>query len=233
MNSRTEIPTGSGKMRVMLRDRVLDRLANPYSPASLGARARRRRFDDLVARFPDFEDMHIVDLGGTTQSWLSAPVRPRRVTVVDIHDWALENPEPWMEVVQGDACDASTVSGTFDLVFSNSVIEHVGGPRCRRGFAQTVHVLSQHHWIQTPYRYFPLEPHFLVVGFQFLPLAARVALSKRWWLAPRRRRTDTDHVEFVSDHELLTVTEMRALFPQSELVRERSLGLVKSLVAVR
>ncbi len=35
-------------------------------------------------------------------------------------------------------------------------------------------------WVQTPYRYFPIEPHWIFPGFQFLPLSARTEISRRW-----------------------------------------------------
>ena len=38
--------------------------------------------------------------------------------------------------------------------------------------------LAQLHWVQTPYRYFPVEPHFLFPGFQFLPLTVRAVLMR-------------------------------------------------------
>ena len=75
----------------------------------------------------------------------------------------------------GDACDpVGAVGGrSFDLVYSNSVIEHVGGHQRRELFAQAVRDLAPSHWVQTPYRYFPLEPFWLFSAFQFLPLPSR------------------------------------------------------------
>jgi 23S rRNA U2552 (ribose-2'-O)-methylase RlmE/FtsJ len=211
---------------------VKGRLANPYSSSSMGGRARTRRFQRMLEKVPDFEDMHVVDLGGDVRSWQVAHARPAHVTIVDISPDALKDPEPWMTVVQGDACDRATISGSFDFVFSNSVIEHLGGPRYRRSFAEVVHDLAPYHWIQTPSRYFPLEPHLLFPGCQFLPPAAKVRLSRDWPLSARYKQ-DVDHVAYVMDHELLTLTEMQALFPASELIRERAAGLVKSLIATR
>lgn len=211
-------------------DRITAKIADPYNPRSLGYRARSARMHRLFGRFPTFADMHVVDLGGDTRFWRSSPLRPAHVTVVAIEAWALADPEPWMSGVLADACDRAAVPGTYDLVFSNSVIEHVGGPRHRRGFAETVHALAPHHWVQTPYRYFPLEPHFVFPGFQFLPPAAKVTVAERW---PLSRLNGRDPVAYVMDHELLTVTEMRALFPESALLYERNAGLVKSLIAAR
>ncbi len=214
-----------------MRTLLLGKLADPHSPKSLGYRARQRRMERLLRRFPDFLQMEIVDLGGATAYWHRATIRPARVTVVSIDEWAIRDPAPWMATVQADACDPDRLEGAFDLVFSNSVIEHVGGPRHRRGFAETVHKLAPHHWVQTPYRYFPLEPHLIFPGFQFLPPASKVRIASHWPLSHIRGRADVDPVQYVMDHELLTITEMQALFPRSVILRERFGGIVKSLVA--
>jgi hypothetical protein len=87
--------------------------------------------------------------------------------------------------------------------------------------------------VQTPYRYFPVEPHFLFPGFQFLPLKARAALVQRWPLVHTRPGDHDAAVSAALHVELLGRTELEALFPDSEIVSEKLAGLTKSLVAVR
>lgn len=87
--------------------------------------------------------------------------------------------------------------------------------------------------MQTPYRYFPIEPHWFFPGFQFLPVRARREVAMRWPLHPGRRDDPVAALDEVLDIELLSKTEMRRYFPGSELVVERFAGLPKSLVAVR
>jgi hypothetical protein len=141
--------------------------------------------------------------------------------------------EDWIEHVHGDACDLpSEARRPYDLVFSNSVIEHVGGFRYRRAFADTVRDQAPRHWVQTPYRYFPVEPHWLFPGMQFLPVRARAAIAERWPLAHSRARHE-DATRVVLSTELLSKTEMRELFPESTLRFETVLGAPKSLIAYR
>ena len=180
--------------------------------------------------------MRVVDLGGTVGSWLAAPVRPQQVVLVN--DDARENPpeagQPGIQVVLGDACDLPPAvrDERFDLVYSNSVIEHVGGHWRRAAFAASVHRLSDRHWVQTPYRYFPLEPHFLFPGFALLPLRAQAEVVRRWplghYAAVRELR---EAVRWSLATELLSFTELRHYFPSSQIQRERVLGLTKSLIA--
>jgi hypothetical protein len=92
--------------------------------------------------------------------------------------------------------------------------------------------LAPRYWIQTPYRYFPIEPHFLFPGMQFLPATARVRVAQHWPLVsrPASPRHATSHVLEI---ELLSVSEMKFYFPDSQIVHERLLGITKSLIAVR
>jgi hypothetical protein len=122
--------------------------------------------------------------------------------------------------------------GACDLVFSNSLIEHLGGPARRAQFADVVYGLAPRHWIQTPYRYFPIEPHWLFPGFQFLPLNARGWLTRRWPLTHTTSKDPDEAIETALSVDLLSVTEMRHLFPESSIVHERLGPMTKSIVAV-
>jgi hypothetical protein len=211
-----------------VRERFVD------SPTSLGAKARARRWEWFQQAFPDIASMSVIDLGGRAESWLRAPVRPAHVCVVNLEQPTGTAPE-WITEEQGDACELPehVRKGEYDLVFSNSVLEHVGGHERRQRFADAVHELAPRHWVQTPYRYFPVEPHFLFPGFQFLPLAARVRLVRHWPLVhtpPEDRATALRVAIWV---ELLSRTEMAYYFPYSTVRAERLGGLAKSLIAVK
>ena len=182
--------------------------------------------------------MDVVDLGGTVEAWMRAPVRPRHVTVLNLTEPG-ESPVDWITPVVGDACDAASVlqretsNSCFDIVFSNAVLEHVGGHAQRMRFAAAVHDLAPRHWVQTPYRYFPIEPHWLFPGMQLLPVSARARVAQVWPLAHSPSASFEDARDSVLWTELVSITEMRGYFPGSRLVRERVAGLTKSIIAVR
>jgi hypothetical protein len=208
-------------------------IADPYSPSSLSARMRSRRWEILAARFPHLAEMTVVDLGGDARSWSAAPLTPQRLVLVNT--FPQEAPEPWMETVMGDACDppAHLRRQRFDFVYSNSVLEHVGGYERRQQFTQVARALGDHLWLQTPYRYFPLEPHWLFPFFQFLPLRLRAEVTVRWPLGNYDHLRDLGQaVQWASRVELLSATELAFHLPEAEIVRERVGGLTKSLIAV-
>lgn len=178
--------------------------------------------------------MSVVDLGGRVDTWERAPVRAKHVHVVNLEEPPSDLPA-WAEADRGDACalPAAIARRRYDLVFSNSVIEHVGGHERRLRFAESVHLLAGAHWVQTPYRYFPVEPHWVAPVMQFLPLAARTTVAHRWPLAHSAAADRDSALQSVLWTELLDRTHMRHYFAGSTLRAERVLGLTKSLIAVK
>jgi hypothetical protein len=212
-----------------VRDLIVD------GPTSIGQRMRSRRWNWFRTQFPDIESMSVIDLGGTVEAWLRAPVRPASVHVVNLEpDVAAETPA-WIRAEQGDACNLPPHIGSagYDLVFSNSVLEHVGGHVQRMRFADSVHKLADLHWVQTPYRYFPVEPHWLFPGFQFMPLAARARISAVWPLAHTKSASRDEGLDAAMGVELLSRSEMAYYFPSSVIRQERFAGLTKSLIAAK
>lgn len=201
---------------------------------SLGGRARARRWEWFVRAFPDLEQMSVIDLGGDPDFWVHSPIHPKHVHVVNIEKFAPEVPD-WVSVDFGDACalPAEIASRRYDLVFSNSVLEHVGGHERRVRFADAVHTLAPQHWVQTPYRYFPVEPHWVAPGMQFMPVRARASLARWWPLANVKSKDLREALGGVLWTELVDRTQMAYLFPDSYVLGERFLGLTKSLIAIK
>ena len=201
---------------------------------SWSARRRAERWAWFTRSFPDLDQMSVVDLGGVPHTWTQSPVRPKQVHVLNIEPLDPDVPD-WIEVDYADACDlpAAVSSRRYDLVFSNSVLEHVGGHERRMRFAENTHKLAGAHWVQTPYRYFPIEPHWVAPGMQFLPVRARATLAQKWPLANVRSTGVKDALDGVLWTELVDRTQMRYLFPDSQIINERLAGLTKSIIAVK
>jgi hypothetical protein len=212
---------------------ITQRFVDVSSPNSISTQFRARRWHMLSEQFPDLPQMTVLDLGGTADSWRLCPTRPAHLTLLN----AFGQDSAEAEIIVGDACDPpdSLLGRRFDLVFSNSVLEHVGGHWRRLRFAETVSALGDHHWLQTPYRYFPIEPHFLCPGLQYLPLGVASLLALHWPLGNYGGILDsTAHAsECLQAIELLGITELRRLFPTSTIRYERTGPLIKSLIAVR
>lgn len=217
-------------MTKTLGDRV-----NPYSDKYVAGNARARRAELLLQTFPNLGQMRVLDLGGVAAMWQAMPVTPGEVVLMNDHDYPVPDGNVF-KAIRGDACDppASMRGEHFDLVFSNSVIEHVGGHYRRERFAETIHELSPRHWIQTPNRYFPVEPHWLFPGFQFLSTSQKASVTRIWPGQMKRASGErTKRMAWALSIELLTKSELAFYFPTSEIVTERLCGLPKSFVAVK
>lgn len=222
---------GATGLSTRLRTKLVD------SPSSLGAAARKRRWDLFYDLFPDIDDLRVIDLGGTVESWRRAPFRPREVVVVNLFEPGDADDETLVPVT-GDACAARAalaaagIEGGFDLAFSNSLLEHVGGHAHRAELAEEIRALAPRHWVQTPYRYFPVEPHWLFPGMQFLPMTARARVAKSWPLVHTLPESRAEAMKDVQWTELIGISELRSYFPDSEVMHERMAGLTKSIIAV-
>jgi hypothetical protein len=182
---------------------------------------------------PDLADLRVLDLGGTGEWWSRSPVRPRHVTAINLFE--AHNLAAGVTMIEGDVLRAAElVAGhEFDLVFSNSLIEHLGGHAPRREMAKVVSTLAPRYIVQTPYRYFPFEPHWLFPAFQFLPFEARAYLAPRWPLGHTYGWDEHAASNEVMATDLLSVSEMREYFPHAEIILERFGGVPKSLIAIR
>lgn len=215
---------------------MLRKLANGWLPGSPAARLRQKRFALFVLLLEQLPaPVDILDIGGQENYWKVVGTdhpRIRSVTLLNLHKEPATLPK--IRSISGDARDLSTYGDqSVDVIFSNSVIEHVGGLREQQRMAREIRRVGKRHVIQTPNRHFPLEPHFLVPFFQFFPLWLRARLHHHFTLGWWRRQPDYfEALAEVESIRLLTASELAYLFPDSTLAYETFLGLTKSLTVL-
>jgi hypothetical protein len=185
--------------------------------------------------------VRIMDVGGRALYWSALGdefLRRHHVTVNLLNlasDLAGTDSDVFRHQV-GNACECPEwQDGAFDIVHSNSVIEHVGNWPMILRFAANCRRLAPYHFIQTPYFWFPVEPHFLFPFFHWLPRPIRVSIWMKRKLGQRSKAADLDSAIRKMEDEpyLLDLRMMRLLFPDSEILRERFFMLTKSLIAFR
>ncbi len=186
-------------------------------------RARRMKtFTNLFALHPG---LRICDLGGASRIWNSVSV-PLDITIVNLPGFLADQGDPTKHRFTFLEADATSLpqfaDNSFDLVFSNSVIEHVGDASHRAAFAREAARLAPRYYIQTPSIWFPVEPHCGVPFWWFLPKALRARMHREW------ARDVPAWNEMVAGTTVLAVSELKRLFPNSTLMVERWLGLPKS-----
>jgi hypothetical protein len=215
-------------------------------PDSLVYRLRRRRSAALGALIEkivaETGGCRVLDIGGEARYWRLLFGEPWmrnhhvHVTLLNHTDEYVGeelNPELFGTVV-ADGCALIYDDRAFDLCHSNSVIEHVGDWSRKVAFARETRRVAPHYYVQTPAFSFPIEPHYRMPFFHWLPEPARVWTLRHFSLGPYPRATTLDQaMSFHEDARLLTASQFRHLFPDAEIRHERLLGLTKSLMAVR
>ncbi len=181
-------------------------------------------------------ETRVLDIGGTPYNWNFLAVQPR-LTILNVPR-ASEAVPQGVDWVAGDGCALPFADGAFDVVFSNSVIEHLGSTARQHQFAREVARVGKRFYVQTPNRWFPVETHLLTPLVHYLPKRWQAPLVRRWtvWSAVtgirgERREFYIEH--YLADVLLLDRAGLSALFPGAQVVRERFLGTTKSLLAVR
>ena len=209
--------------------KVLRRLANSGDPDSLTVRLRRKRFQffrSLMETVPG--PVTILDVGGNEQFWVNmgfADEPDVRIHIVNLFDCKVTRPSMESSIADATHLDAFE-DRQFDVVFSNSVIEHVGGLEDQRRMANEIMRVGKRYFLQTPNRYFPIEPHFLFPLFQFFPHWLKVAVVRHVKGVKDRSVAEKRAAEI----ELLSRKTLMSLFPGAKFYAERFGGMTKSWI---
>jgi hypothetical protein len=204
---------------------------NPNSLASSFRSKRLNLFKGFVAGLP--KPVKILDIGGTPEFWKNAGLDAADVEITLLNLALVETDLPNVVSIVGNATDLSAFADkTFDIAFSNSVIEHLFSFQNQQKMAQEAQRVSTYHFIQTPNFWFPIEPHWLFPCFQYLPKAIRVFLTRCFNLGHlKRSETWAAARQQVEEIQLLSRAEMDRLFPESTIWEEKLLIFSKSFVA--
>jgi len=207
---------------------------------SLKQKFREKRFQfflDLLDKVGASKQgpVKILDIGGTQLFWENMNFIDQKnvhITLLNLRKYETKN-DRFTSIV-GDACDLSQFKdGEFDIVFSNSVIEHLYTIENQKRMASEARRVGKYYFIQTPNYYFPVEPHWLFPFFQFLPKSTRVYLTSRFNLGSFPKAPKEQAEKWVNEVRLLTVKEMKDLFPDGQVYKEPFLGMTKSITTYR
>lgn len=196
---------------------------------AVSLRSRKRKLRLLLEELRPTAETSILDVGadelgfgeadgcGTLNFLEEMYPWPERITALGLHEGAgFRARYPRIRYVQGDACALPFADGEFDVVFSNAVVEHVGGRERQRALVTEALRVGRSVFVTTPNRWFPVEVHTRLPLVHWLP----DALSHRVYRALGKG--------FAAENHLLSKRELAALFPG----RVRILNLGLTLVAI-
>ena len=226
-----ETPTGQ-------RMSFISNLFSPSdNPESLGAKFRNQRkkdFEELFFQnFSKDQPIRILDVGGAAYFWdnSSLPALPNvEIVLLNLQEEIISNPK--FKSVVGDATNMPEFTdNSFDLVFSNSVIEHLYTWENQQKMAKEIMRVGKKHFIQTPNRKFPIEAHYAIPFAQYYPQKLLYFLLTKTKVS-RLQIWDPIHAQqYLDEIRLLDQSEMQKLFPGSKMYQEKFMGMIKSICA--
>lgn len=195
---------------------------------------RGSRITEFYATHRITKDSCVLDIGGTPSIWelagsMGYPIP--RVTLLNLGKPG--DLPPWADWIDADARAIPFPARSFDLAFSNSVIEHLGTLENQAAMAREVARVARAYWVQTPDIRFPFEPHYLAPFVHWVPRKYRHLAAHLTPWAMIVRPTSAEIRDRIAEIRLLSAVEMRALFPDARLITERFSGWPKSLVVSR
>ena len=218
---------------------IFVKLANDKDENSLGSRFRRERIKTFKLFLDSLETKKIklLDIGGRASVWNNMRLGDHMdfldITIVNIEE--NRGLDDQFKYVCADARELPFDENSFDVVFSNSVIEHIEGNdgvtlNEQKQMADEVLRVGNYFYIQTPNYWFPIEPHFIFPFFQFLSTTLKAFLLRNFNLGWYKKvDTQIDAVRIAKSIRLLSLKEMNSLFPKSSTYKESFLGFTKSI----
>jgi SAM-dependent methyltransferase len=198
---------------------------------NLSRKSRTKKFDLLRQVLPPRPQDRVLDIGVSGEVFLQYALEdvypypdrivaggyePREIAAARQH-----YPHPQYTIFDG--CALPFPDQSFDLVFSNAVIEHILGPGRQEKFAQEVMRVGRSWFVTTPNFWYPFESHHHLPFFQFLPRPVQMQYN---------RQLGT-HIPkgTVQELGLLSARQLHALFPTSHIAKVRVTFWPETLVA--
>lgn len=201
------------------------------------ARLKKKRFLFFAGLLEVLEKpVTIIDIGGTVKYWEDMGYAGREGVEITTGNIFMENSK--YENLKSIVCDGRDLSrfpdSSFDIVYSNSVLEHISSEEGRKKMAGEIRRVGRRYFVQTPNYYFPIEPHYRVLGFQWLPAWGKAFLLRNCNMGRIKRIKDKSRLEHELNRiRLLRERELRDLFPDGTVYRERFCMLTKSIIVYR
>jgi len=177
----------------------------------------------------------ILDIGGSYSYWQNVgTIDPENyhITILNLTSQDIPETDIGFSGKIGDCLAMEFKDQSFDVVFSNSVIEHVGSRENQLRMVDEIRRVGKSYFVQTPSYWFPLEPHSHIPFFQYLPRSARALLIWKFNIHYFPRMPTYRECLVQSDSTImLNHRQFHRIFPEAKIKTERIFGITKSYTA--
>ncbi len=212
-------------------------LASSDQPDSFGYAMRNKRFQVFEAliqkNFPNGKVIKVLDVGGTAYFWKDREmVKSGKLQITLLNLEEEKNLSNGIKSMAGNATDLSMFEENhFDLVFSNSVIEHLYTWENQQKMARECQRICKKYFIQTPNKHFFVEAHYAIPFIQYMPKRLTYSILTKTRLSRLRKWEPQDAQQYLDEIRLINKREMQELFPDAKIYHEKMLGMTKSFTA--
>lgn len=195
----------------------------------LQEKSRKSKFELFVKALKPTSQTRILDLGCGKGTFLEQmyPYK-QKITGLDISDYNIrkfKRKHPTIKIRKGNAKNLQFKDKSFDIVFSNAVIEHVGNLSEQIKYANEVKRVGKKYFITTPNKWFPFEPHYRLPLFQFVPKSIQKFLTNHFSIGNYKKGE-------WEDINLLSTTHLKKLFPEASIIKQRVTFLSETLIVI-
>lgn len=205
---------------------------------SLISRARKLELFNQIIR--PAKDMRLLDVGAQIN-----PNSHEEHQLIDTYPWkhnfavvniseehvsAIKKRYPEVEAVVCDACELPWADKSFDVVFSNAVIEHLGSFERQKTMPAEIMRVGKQWFVTTPNRWFPFEFHMRLPFVTWLPGNSYLRIGNiisynhirgKYMFGAKRE-----------DLRLMSARELEECFPGSKIIKQRVTFMAETLIAV-
>lgn len=192
-------------------------------------------FENIIK--PQPEDI-ILDVGGVPETWLSRPQIVKRIDILNLTKIEFDSnkfPDYNINTIVGDGCSLPFDDKSYDIVYSNSVIEHVGDWDRQKAFANEVRRVGKKIWVQTPAYECPFEPHYLGIFIHWFPVNIRRKIVRWFTLRGLIDRPSQEMIDnMIKYTNIINKVEFTTLFYDCEIIMEKLFpNIIKSYIAYK
>jgi len=202
--------------------------------------SRKRKVEQFSELMKPSETDKILDVGGEVESssckscqFIDAFPHKENISVVNIstvHIEAIAKQYPEVDARVGDACNLPWPDDYFDVVYSNAVIEHVGGYERQKKMASEVMRVGRKWFVTTPNRWYPFEFHMRLPFVTWLPFHVYMKFGRIIWYNHVSKRYVFGRKR--DDFRLMTAHELEMCFSGSRIIKQRVTFMPETLIAV-
>ena len=208
--------------------------------SKLSYKSRLKKLELFNKVMSPTQDTKILDIGAEI-----SPMGNRGLQLIDSYSWKenitatnisedhislINKHYPQIKTKAADACNLPWPDKSFDVIYCNAVIEHVGDFARQKKMASEIMRVGKRWFVTTPNRWYPFEFHMRLPFVTWLPGYAYLWCGK----IVHYNHISKKYV-FWSKYEhlrLLSAGEMKECFSSSQIVKQKITFMPETIISI-